>query len=135
MSFDRRACGSPAPHVTKRLFTIIVLLVGLICIFGGYLLGRMARKEVKRPNELLTYNLTAAADNLYKKSKRITPKVIHHNDPDKIRTRLSEIFNCIDCGTINKYNLSEYVRNSINFQVTKLLKSISNATLYLDALT
>ncbi|XP_004923398.1 uncharacterized protein LOC114251201 [Bombyx mandarina] len=135
MSLERRSFGSTDPQVTKRLFTIIVLLVGLLCIFGGYLLGRMARTEVKRANELLTHNLTAVADSLYKKAKRITPKVIHHNDPEKILAKLLDTFSCNDCGKINKYNLEEYVKNSINYQIGKLIKAVNNATVYLDSLS
>lgn len=97
----------------------------------------MARNyEPKKGNDLLTWNLTALADNLYKKAKRVTPKVIHHNEPEKIQIKLFDIFNCSQiCGTVNKYNLGEYVKNSINFQVSKLIRGIYNATLYIDSLS
>lgn len=26
---------SPAPHVTKRLFAVVVLMTGILCMFGG----------------------------------------------------------------------------------------------------
>ncbi|XP_075983264.1 uncharacterized protein LOC142981320 [Anticarsia gemmatalis] len=137
MSIERRSCVSPAPHVTKRLFAVIVLLTGLLCMFGGYLLGHMARNiEPKKSNDMLTWNLTAVADSLYKKAKRISPKVIHHNDSEKVQSKLSDIFNCTQiCGILNKYNLADYVKNSINFQVTKLMRSVYNASLYLDSLS
>lgn len=136
MSIERRSCVNQAPHVTKRLLAIIVLLTGLLCMFGGYLLGRMARVEPRKNTEMLTYNLTLLADSIYKKAKRIPPKLLHQNDPDKIQIRLFEIFNCTQlCGALNKYNLAEFVKNSINFQVTKLMKSVNNASVYLDSLS
>uniref|UniRef100_A0A2A4JUR0 Uncharacterized protein n=1 Tax=Heliothis virescens TaxID=7102 RepID=A0A2A4JUR0_HELVI len=136
MSIERRSCVSQAPHVTKRLLAIIVLLTGLVCMFGGYLLGRMARMEPRKNNEILTYNLTILADNIYKKAKRIPPKLIHQNDPDKIQIKLLEIFNCSQIPvSLNKYNLAEFVKNSINYQVTKLMKSVNNASVYLDNLS
>lgn len=137
MSIERRSCVSPAPHVTKRLFAILILLTGLLCMFGGYLLGRMALNiEPKKRNELLTWNLTTVADILYKKAKKITPKIIHHNNSEKIQSRLSDIFNCSQaCGTLNEYNLAEYVKNAINLQVSKLIGSVYNASLYLGSLS
>lgn len=136
MSIERRSCVSQAPHVTKRLLAIIVLLTGLLCMFGGYLLGRMARIEPRKSNEILTYNLTVLADTNYKKAKRIPPKLIHQNDPDKIQIKLLEIFNCTHIPvSLNKYNLAEFVKNSINYQVTKLMKSVNNASVYLDSLS
>ncbi|CAD0204131.1 unnamed protein product [Chrysodeixis includens] len=138
MSIERRSCVNQAPHVTKRLMAIIVLFTGLLCLFGGYLLGRMARAAPRKSNDLLTYNLTIITDNLYKKAKRIPPKLVHQNDSDKVQNKLLDIFNCSVpqfCGTLNKYNLAEFVRNSINFQVTKLIKSVHNASLYLDSLS
>ncbi|XP_063895999.1 uncharacterized protein LOC110381948 [Helicoverpa armigera] len=136
MSIERRSCVSQAPHVTKRLLAIIVLLTGLLCMFGGYLLGRMARIEPRKSNEILTYNLTVLADTIYKKAKRIPPKLIHQNDPDKIQIKLLEIFNCTHIPRFpNKYNLAEFVKNSINYQVTKLMKSVNNASVYLDSLS
>ncbi|CAB3248726.1 unnamed protein product [Arctia plantaginis] len=137
MSIERRSCVSSAPHVTKRLFAVIVLMTGILCMFGGYLLGRMARTiEPKKSSDILTWNLTTIAETLYKKAKRITPKVIHHNNSEKIQSRLTDIFNCTQiCGTVNKYNLGEYVKNSINYHVTKLMRSVYNASLYLDSLS
>lgn len=96
----------------------------------------MARVEPRKNTEMLTYNLTLLADSIYKKAKRIPPKLLHQNDPDKIQIRLFEIFNCTQlCGALNKYNLAEFVKNSINFQVTKLMKSVNNASVYLDSLS
>ncbi|KAJ0173472.1 hypothetical protein K1T71_010621 [Dendrolimus kikuchii] len=139
MSIERRSCASPDPQVTKRLFAILVLMIGLICIFGGYLLGRMARSEAKRNHELLTYNLTTAADNLLKKARRILPKIIHQNDPDKIKSFLSRMFNCTESGcanakSMNQFNLAEFVRTSINCHVAKLMKTVANVSLFLDTL-
>ncbi|KAJ8723683.1 hypothetical protein PYW07_007663 [Mythimna separata] len=136
MSIERRSCVSQAPHVTKRLLAIIVLLTGLLCMFGGYLLGRMARPVPSKSMSLLTYNLSIIADSTYKKAKRIPPKLIHQNDPDKIQLRLLELFNCTQpCGGLNKYNLAEFVKNSINYQVNKLMRAVNNASLYLDSLS
>ncbi|KOB64963.1 Extracellular solute-binding protein family 1 [Operophtera brumata] len=102
----------------------------------GYLLGRNAGNEGKRNPDLLTYNLTTAADNLYKKAKRILPKSIHHNDSDKVRSNLIEIFNCTccSCPLIDKYNLAEFIKYSVNIQVLKVMKVVQNASLYLDTL-
>lgn len=105
-------------------------------MFSGYLLGRVARHEPRKSNDMLTYNLTLIADSIYKKAKRIPPKLIHQNEPDKIQLRLLDIFNCSQtCGSLNKYNLAEYVRNSINYQVTKLMRAVNNASVYLDSLS
>jgi hypothetical protein len=96
----------------------------------------MARTDVKHKNEIISSNLTTAAENLFKKARRIPPKAVHHNDPEKIKAKLYDIFQCSinDCGTFNNYNLSEYVKNSINFQMLKLMRSIYNATLFLGSL-
>lgn len=105
-------------------------------MFPGYLLGRMARNEVRRSNDIVSINLTIAADNLYKKAKRVSPKAIHHNDPEKITLKLLDVFNCTaqDCGTVVNYNVAEFVKTSIKYEVAKLLRSINNASLYLDSL-
>ncbi|KAM3959343.1 uncharacterized protein ACR2FA_006644 [Aphomia sociella] len=135
MSIERRM-GTPAPaHVSKRLYATIALFIGVICIFGGYLLGRMARPQLKRSNNVIPINLTIAADNLFKKAQLLSPKAIHHNDPEKIQSRLFSIFRCgTECGTLDKYNLAEYVKHSINYEVSKIIKLINNATLYLGSL-
>ncbi|XP_028177820.1 uncharacterized protein LOC114365441 [Ostrinia furnacalis] len=138
MSMERRSYSGPStpPPVSKRLFATVVLFIGVICVFGGYLLGRMARVEPRHAGAIVSANLSLVADQLYKKAKRIPPKAVHHNDPEKIRIKLHEIFQCNqnDCGSINNYNLSDYLRNSINYQMIKLMKSIHNATTYLDSL-
>ncbi|CAG5004228.1 unnamed protein product [Parnassius apollo] len=132
----RRSCTGSAPHVAKRLYATIVLFIGIICIFGGYLLGRMARNEVKRTNDIVSINLTISADNLYKRSKRILPKAVHHNDSEKVAARILEAFNCSqsECGTMTNYNVAELVKNCITVEVSKLIRSIRNVTLYLDSL-
>ncbi|CAH2044662.1 unnamed protein product, partial [Iphiclides podalirius] len=132
----RRSCTGSAPHVTKRLCATIVLLIGIICIFGGYLLGRMARNEVKRTNDIISINLTIAAENLFRKSKRISPKAVHHNDSEKVAAKILEAFRCsqAECGTMTSYNVAELVKNCISNEVTKLIRSINNASLYLDSL-
>ncbi|XP_013198043.2 uncharacterized protein LOC106140938 [Amyelois transitella] len=133
MSSERR--GAAPAHVSKRLYATIGLFIGVICVFGGYMLGRMTLPEIRRSNDVIPLNLTVAADSLFKKAKRISPKVIHHNDPEKIQAKLFSIFQCqAECGTINKYNLGDYVKSSINHEVVKLMKSINNATTYLDSL-
>ncbi|XP_063538991.1 uncharacterized protein LOC134748209 [Cydia strobilella] len=136
MSIERaRACVGPSP-VTKRLCATIVFFIGVICVFGGYLFCHMSRNDVKRSNEIVSFNLTIAAENLYKKAKRIPPKAILHNDPEKVTARLLDIFNCsqADCGTISHYNVAEFMKRSINLKVIRLLKSVNNATMYLDSL-
>ncbi|XP_053613840.1 uncharacterized protein LOC128677187 [Plodia interpunctella] len=132
MGSDRRA-SAPA-HDSKRLYAVITLFIGLICIFAGYMLGHMTRAEIKKNNDV-SQNLTIAADSLHKKANRISPKAIHHNDPEKIYAKLSAIFQCkTECGTINKYNLGDYVQSSINYEISKLIKTLNNATMYLDSL-
>ncbi|KAL0819410.1 hypothetical protein ABMA28_007518 [Loxostege sticticalis] len=137
-SMERRSYSGPStpPHVSKRLFATVVLFIGVVCVFGGYLLGRMSRMEPRHAGAIISSNLSFAADHLYMKAKRIPPKAVHHNDPDKIRIKLHEIFQCNpnDCGSITNYNLSDYIRNSINYHMVKLIKSIHNATTYLDSL-
>ncbi|XP_059048494.1 uncharacterized protein LOC131843765 [Achroia grisella] len=134
MGIERRI-GTTQTHVSKRLFATIALFIGVICIFGGYMLGRMAHPEVKRPNDIISSNLSIAADNLFKKVKRMSPKAVHHNDPEKIQSKLINIFHCgIECGTINKYNLADYIKHSINYEVSKIIRLINNATLYLESL-
>lgn len=104
--------------------------------FPGYLFCRMSRNDVKRGSEIVSFNLTIAAENLYKKAKRIAPKAVHHNGPEKVTTRLLEIFNCTlsECGTITNYNVAEFIKRSIHLKVVKLLKAVNNATLFLDSL-
>lgn len=105
-------------------------------IFSGYLLGRVARSEPRKSNDMLTYNLTILAESIYKKAKRIPPKLIHQNEPQKIQLKLLDIFNCTQpCGELNKYNLAEFVRNSMNYQVNKLMKAVTNASIFLDSLS
>lgn len=97
----------------------------------------MARIEVKRTNDLLTFNLTVAADNLYKKAKRISPKAVHNHDTEIIRTKLLDIFDCAHCNcppTLDKYNLADFIKNSINRHISKMMKSVYNASNYLDTL-
>lgn len=96
----------------------------------------MARNEVKRSNDIVPINLTIAADSLFRKAKSFTPKAVLHNDPEKITTKLLDIFNCTtqDCGSITNYNVAEFVKTSIKFEVTKLIKTIYNASAYLDSL-
>ncbi|XP_045452946.1 uncharacterized protein LOC123662103 [Melitaea cinxia] len=136
MSIERRSCTGSAPHVTKRLCATMMFFIGIVCIFGGYLLGRMARNEVKRSNDIISVNLTVAADNLYKRAKRISPKAVHHNDPDKIAARLLDVFHCSvqECGGITNYNVAEFIKITINSEVNKFIKSINNATQYIDSL-
>ncbi|XP_073950158.1 uncharacterized protein [Choristoneura fumiferana] len=131
-----RARGSAASPATKRLCATIVFLVGAVCVVGGYLFCRMSRNDVKRGSEIVSFNLTAAAENLYKKAKRIAPKAVHHNVPEKVTARLLEIFNCTlsECGTITNYNVAEFIKRSIHLKVVKLLKAVNNATLFLDSL-
>ncbi|XP_026753075.1 uncharacterized protein LOC113513281 [Galleria mellonella] len=134
MSIERRM-GPASTHVSRRLFAFITIFTGVICIFGGYMLGRMTHPELKHTNDVISTNLTIAADNLFKRAKRISPKAIHHNDPEKIQTKLSNIFNCgMECGTINKYNLVDYVKHSINYEVSIVIRLINNATSYLESL-
>ncbi|KAL4713031.1 hypothetical protein ACJJTC_001085 [Scirpophaga incertulas] len=137
MSLERRYSGpSGEQHVSTRLFATVVLFVAVVCLIGGYLLGRMERTEIKHTNEIISTNLTHAADYLFKKSRRVPPKAVHHSGPDKIQLKLHDLFQCSqsECGQINNYNLSEYVKNSINFQMTKLMRCIYNASSYLDSL-
>ncbi|VVD04395.1 unnamed protein product [Leptidea sinapis] len=135
MSKDRTFSGSgPAPN--NRLCATIIFFVGVICIFGGFLLGRMSRKEVRRSNDVVPINLTIAADNLYKKARRMPPKVIHHADPEKITLKILEIFQCnaTDCGGITGYNIADFVKTCINYEVNKFIRTLNNATLYIDSL-
>ncbi|CAG9789506.1 unnamed protein product [Diatraea saccharalis] len=138
MSTPRRSCSGPpaSAHVSARLFAAVVLFIAFGCLLAGYLLGRMARTDVKHTNELISANLTTAADSLLQKAKRIPPKAVHHSDPEKIKAKLYSIFQCNsnNCGPINNHNLSEYVKNSLNFRIFNLIKSIHNASLYLDTL-
>ncbi|RVE53859.1 hypothetical protein evm_001521 [Chilo suppressalis] len=138
MSAPRRSCSGPpvSAPVRSRLLAAVLLFVAVSCLLAGYLLGRMARTEVRHTNALITANLTVVADSLLNKAKRIPPKAVHHSDPEKVTTKLHDIFHCnsIYCGPINNYNLSEYVKNSVNFQILNLMKSIHNASLYLDSL-
>lgn len=99
-------------------------------------MGRNAGNDGKRNSDLLTYNLTIAADNLYKKAKRILPKIIHHNNSDKVRTNLIEILNCTccNCPLVDKYDLAEFIKISVNFQVLKVMKVVRTASVYLDTL-
>ncbi|XP_068619317.1 uncharacterized protein [Battus philenor] len=132
----RRSCSGSAPHVTKRLCATIVFFIGVLCIFGGYLLGRRARGQPHRSNDVVSANLTAAADGLFWKSKRISHKVIHHNDSQKVMAKILEAFRCSpsECGVMVGYDVAELVRSCINSEVAKLIRSINNASLYLDSL-
>ena len=96
----------------------------------------MARNEVRRSNDIVSINLTIAADGLFKKAKRVTPKAVLHNDPEKITLKILDIFNCSsqDCGGITNYNVAEFVKTSIRYEVTKLIRTINNASVYLDSL-
>ncbi|CAG4957051.1 unnamed protein product [Colias eurytheme] len=130
-----RSCTGSQPHVTRRLCATLIFFIGIICIFGGYLLGRMARSEVKRGN-LISNNLTLAADTLFRKARRMSPKAVHHSDPEKITSKILDIFHCnaSDCGVVTNYNVADFVKSSINYEVNKLIKSIHNASVYLDSL-
>ncbi|XP_032521275.2 uncharacterized protein LOC116773024 [Danaus plexippus] len=136
MSMERRSCTGSAPHVTKRLCATLMFFIGIVCIFGGYLLGRMARHEVRKNNDILFINLTNAAENLYKKAKIISPKAVHHNGPDKITAKLLDAFHCNvpECGVITHNNLAHFLNNLLNHEVSKLTRSINNSSLYLDSL-
>lgn len=96
----------------------------------------MSRSEVKRTNDIVTYNLTSVADNLYKKARRKTPKALHHIDLHKLTLKFLDIFHCSknECGEINPLNLVAFVHNCVNNEVVKLIRSIQNATVCLDTL-
>lgn len=96
----------------------------------------MSRSDVKRTNDIITYNLTSVVDNLYKKTKRISPKALHHVDLPKLTLKFLDIFHCSknECGEVNPLNLFAFVRSCINHEVIKLIKSIQNATVYLDTM-
>ncbi|CAH2267855.1 uncharacterized protein LOC120632274 [Pararge aegeria] len=138
MSIERRSCTGSAPHVTRRLCATLVFFIGVVCVFGGYLLGRMARSEVRRNNDIVPINLTIAAELLYKRAKRVSPKAVHHNDPEKIAAKLLDAFHCTarECGArgITNNNVAEFVKTSIHYHVAKLTRSIYNASVYLDSL-
>ncbi|XP_072929672.1 uncharacterized protein [Epargyreus clarus] len=135
MSLERgRSCTGSAPHVTKRLYATIMFFIGVLCIVGGYLLGRMARGGLSRTNDIVLANLTIAVDNLYQKAKSMTHKTIRHIPSEKITQKLLETFHCTqtECGTIINYKVADFLKNAINFEVSKLLKTIHNASLCLD---
>nr|XP_034834158.1 uncharacterized protein LOC117990768 [Maniola hyperantus] len=138
MSIERRSCTGSDPHVTKRLCATLMFFIGVICVFGGYLLGRMARNEVRRSHDIVPINLTVAAEILYKKAKRVSPKAVHHNSPEKITAKLLDAFHCTahDCGihSITNNNVADFVKTSIHYHVAKLIRSINNASVYLDSL-
>lgn len=102
------------------------------------MLGRMARNDLKRNNDLLTFNLTVLADGLYNKAKLISPKAVHQHDVEAIRTKLLTIFNCTHCSScspiLDKYNLADFIKNSINIQVSTIIKSVNKASVYLNSL-
>lgn len=90
---------------------------------------------VKRTHEM--YNLTVAAENLYQKARRVTPKAVYHSGADRITAKLLEMFHCnvIECGTINnQQNLAGLVRHCIKYEIKKMMRTISNATVYIDSL-
>ncbi|XP_041969743.1 uncharacterized protein LOC121726434 [Aricia agestis] len=136
MSIEHRSITGSAPHVTKRLCTVILSLVGVICVLGGFLLGRMAQNQVRKTSDIVPINLTTSAENLYKKAKSIAPKAIHHYDPGKVTARLLDVFHCsaAECGAVTEHNAADFVKNAISIEVNKLLRSIQNASAYLDSL-
>lgn len=96
----------------------------------------MARNEVRRSNDIVPINLTIAAETLYKKAKRVSPKAVHHNGPDKITARLLDAFHCThECAPrITNNNVADFVKSSIHYHVDRLIRSINNASIYLDSL-
>ncbi|CAF4867147.1 unnamed protein product [Pieris macdunnoughi] len=131
-----KSCTGSDPHVTRRLCATLMCLIGILCICAGYLFGRMARNEVRRGNDIISSNLTIAADKLFRKAKRISPKAVHHNDPGKMTLKILDIFHCEpnDCGSVANDNVADFIKTSINYEVNKLIRSIYNASLYLDSL-
>ncbi|CAK1547469.1 unnamed protein product [Leptosia nina] len=89
-----KSCTGSDPHVTRRLCATLIFLIGILCVFAGYLFGRMARNEVRHGNDVVSSNLTFAAENLFRKAKRISPKAVHHNDSGKISRKILDIFHC-----------------------------------------
>ncbi|KAG7297639.1 hypothetical protein JYU34_018351 [Plutella xylostella] len=132
----RRMSSVPSPHVSKRLCLAIVVFVGVICTSLGYVLGNMARMEARRSSDLITSNLTTATDLLYRKAKRISPKTIHINNPEKISAKLIEIFHsdCADCGTMKNYNVHDYIKTIVHFEAAKFIRAIHNASLFIETL-
>ncbi|KPJ16991.1 hypothetical protein RR48_13847 [Papilio machaon] len=121
---------------TKRLCAVIALFVAIICIFGGFMLGRSGRGDARRGSDAALLNLTAAADGLYRKARRISPKSVHQKDAGKVSARLAEALGggAGECGARAGAALAELARACLHAELLKLTRAINNASLYLDSL-
>ncbi|KAJ2938518.1 hypothetical protein O0L34_g4007 [Tuta absoluta] len=127
---ETTSCTGSAPHVTQRLIVIIVLFIGTIFVFGLFV-------TLKKPEDISTYSLTTSIGNLYNRAKKMPPNYIINNEPDKIQAKLYKIFQChstADCGNIHKIGLTGLVRKCIQFDLSRTLAAVQNATAYLESL-
>ncbi|XP_013170968.1 PREDICTED: uncharacterized protein LOC106120231 [Papilio xuthus] len=122
----------------KRLCAVIALFVAIICIFGGYMLGRSGRGEARRGSDAALLNLTAAVDGLFRRARRISPKSVHHKDAGKVAARLAEALGggagAGECGARSGAALAELARACLHAELHKVTRAINNASLYLDSL-